>query len=42
MSLAKIYSGAVYGVDAYPVEIECNAGGGDPMIVVVGLLQTRR
>ncbi len=37
MSLAKIYSGAVYGVDAYPVEIEVNAGGGDPKVVVVGL-----
>ena len=37
MSLAKIYSGAVYGVDAYPVEIEVNAGGGEPRVVVVGL-----
>jgi magnesium chelatase family protein len=35
--LAKIYSGAVYGVDAYPVEIEVNAGHGDPSIVIVGL-----
>jgi len=35
--LAKVYSGAVYGVDAYPVEIEVNAGRGEPVIVVVGL-----
>ena len=35
--LAKIYSAAVYGVDAYEVEIEVNGAGGDPCIVVVGL-----
>ena len=35
--LAKIYSAAVYGVDAYEVEIEVNAGGGNPVIVIVGL-----
>jgi magnesium chelatase family protein len=35
--LAKIYSAAVYGVDAYEVEIEVNAAGGDPVIVIVGL-----
>jgi len=35
--LAKIYSAAVYGVDAYEVEIEVNASGGHPVIVVVGL-----
>src|SRR5436853_380121 len=34
---AKIYSAAVYGVDAYEVEIEVNASGGHPVIVVVGL-----
>ena len=33
--LATVYSGAVYGVDAYPVEIEVNAGGGDPQIVML-------
>lgn len=38
--LAKVYSGAVYGVDAYPVEIEVNAGHGDPSIVIVGLPDT--
>src|SRR5260370_20727328 len=35
--LAKIYSAAVYGVDAYEVEIEVNGAGGDPVIVIVGL-----
>lgn len=35
--LAKVTSGAVVGVDAYTVEIEVNAAGGDPQIVVVGL-----
>jgi magnesium chelatase family protein len=35
--LSKVHSGAVYGVDAYPVEIEVNAGGGDPQTVSVGL-----
>ena len=35
--LAKVQSGAVYGVDAYTVEIEVNAGNGDTQVVVVGL-----
>ncbi|MFN2350849.1 MAG: YifB family Mg chelatase-like AAA ATPase [Kiritimatiellia bacterium] len=35
--LANIHSGAVYGVDAYPVEIEVNEGRGDPQTVIVGL-----
>ena len=35
--LAKVHSGAVYGVDAYPVEIEVNTGRGDPQTVIVGL-----
>ena len=38
--LAKVYSGAVYGVDAYPIEIEVNAGHGDPSVVIVGLPDT--
>jgi magnesium chelatase family protein len=38
--LAKIFSGAVYGVDAYEVEIEVHIGGGDPNIVIVGLPDT--
>lgn len=37
MTLARVYSGAVYGVDAYAVEIEVNAGSGDPQTVIVGL-----
>jgi magnesium chelatase family protein len=32
-----VFSGAVYGVDAYEVEIEVNAGHGEPKVVVVGL-----
>ena len=35
--LAKVYSGAVFGVDAYEVEIEVDAGHGEPKVVVVGL-----
>lgn len=35
--LSKVISGAVFGVDAYEVEIEVNAGHGEPKVVVVGL-----
>ena len=35
--LSKVYSGAVYGVNAYTVEIEVNAGRGDSQFVIVGL-----
>jgi len=35
--LAKIYSAAVYGVDAYEVEVEVNGAGGEPKIFIVGL-----
>lgn len=35
--LAKVFSGAVFGVDAYAVEIEVNAGHGDPDTIIVGL-----
>lgn len=35
--LAKVFSAAVYGVDAYEVEIEVNASSGNAVIVVVGL-----
>ena len=38
--LAKIYSAAVYGIDAYEVEIEVNAARGDPKIIIVGLPDT--
>ncbi len=35
--LAKVISGAVYGVDAIPIEIEVNSGHGDPKTLIVGL-----
>jgi magnesium chelatase family protein len=35
--LAKVYSAAVFGVDAFEVEIEVNGGRGDVAIVIVGL-----
>ena len=35
--LAKVCSAAVNGIDAYPVEIEVNAGWGDTKTVIVGL-----
>ena len=35
--LAKTYSAAVFGVDAFEVEIEVNSAMGKPVIVVVGL-----
>src|SRR5882757_5771292 len=35
--LAKIYSAAVYGVEAYEVEVEVNDGRGEVAVVVVGL-----
>ena len=38
--LAKVHSGAVYGVEAHAIEIEVNAGHGEPRVVVVGLPDT--
>ncbi len=38
--LAKVYSAAAYGVDAYEIEIEVNAGPGEVKIVIVGLPDT--
>jgi hypothetical protein len=35
--LSQINSSAVSGIDAYAVEIEVNAGHGEPKVVVVGL-----
>src|SRR5215468_6346234 len=35
--LAKACSSAVNGIDAYPVEVEVNAGYGDTIIIIVGL-----
>ena len=33
--LAKVCSAAVTGIEAYPVEVEVNAGYGDTLIVIV-------
>jgi len=38
--LAKVCSAAVTGIDAYPVEVEVNAGYGDTVLVIVGLPDT--
>ena len=35
--LSKVCSAAVSGIDAYPVEVEVNAGYGDTILVIVGL-----
>ena len=35
--LAKVCSAAVNGIEAYPVELEVNAGYGDTILVIVGL-----
>jgi len=35
--LAKVCSAALTGIDAYPVEVEVNAGYGDTIIVIAGL-----
>lgn len=35
--LAKVCSAALNGIDAYPVEVEVNAGYGETLIVIVGL-----
>lgn len=35
--LARVSSGAVFGAEAYPVEIEVDSGGGEINIVIVGL-----
>jgi magnesium chelatase family protein len=35
--LAKVCSAAVNGIEAFPVEVEVNAGWGDTIIVIVGL-----
>jgi magnesium chelatase family protein len=38
--LSKVCSAAINGVEAYPVEVEVNAGWGDTFIVIVGLPDT--
>jgi magnesium chelatase family protein len=35
--LSKVCSAAVNGIEAYPVEVEVNAGWGDTLVVIVGL-----
>src|SRR5437899_10957096 len=35
--LSRVCSAAVSGIEAYPVEVEVNAGYGDTIIVIVGL-----
>ena len=40
--LAKIYSAAVYGVDAYEVEIEVNGARGDPSALSLSVCPTQR
>ncbi len=35
--LARVFSAAVNGVDACPIEVEVNAGFGDTLVVIVGL-----
>jgi magnesium chelatase family protein len=35
--LTRVFSAAIQGVEAIQVEIEVNAGSGDPIIVLVGL-----
>jgi magnesium chelatase family protein len=35
--LAKVHSAAVMGIDAYPIEIEVNAGWGTAAVIIVGL-----
>src|SRR4051794_7376671 len=35
--LARVFSAAVNGIEAYPVEVEVNDGFGEIMIVIVGL-----
>ena len=35
--LARVWAAAVNGIEAYPVEVEVNAGWGDTLIIIVGL-----
>ena len=35
--LARVFSAAVNGIQAYPVEVEVNSGWGDTIVVIVGL-----
>src|SRR5476651_2566696 len=35
--LSRICSAALNGIEAYPIEVEVNAGYGDTLVVIVGL-----
>ena len=35
--LSRVCSAALNGIDAYPIEVEVNAGYGDTLVVIVGL-----
>src|SRR5258706_386823 len=35
--LARVFSSAVNGIEAYPIEVEVNSGWGDSVVVIVGL-----
>ena len=35
--LSKVCSAAVNGIEAFPIEVEVNAGYGDTKIIIVGL-----
>jgi len=35
--LSRVCSAAVNGIEAFPVEVEVNAGWGDTLVVIVGL-----
>jgi magnesium chelatase family protein len=38
--LARVFSAAVNGIEAFPVEVEVNCGWGDTVVVIVGLPDT--
>jgi magnesium chelatase family protein len=38
--LARVFSAAVNGIEAFPVEVEVNSGWGDTTVVIVGLPDT--
>jgi hypothetical protein len=40
--LAKVCSAAVNGIEAYPVEVEVNAGYGDTILVIVVNINPKR
>src|ERR1700677_2805967 len=38
--LSRVCSAALNGIEAYPIEVEVNAGYGDTLVVIVGLPDT--